>query len=389
SQRRLGMDTLIASATLLAWGASVLETVCGGVHVWYDAAVMFVFLLLVARMLEQRARATASAQVDALARARPAFAVREGPGGERETVPVAALSPGDTALVPVGGVVPADGTLLEPSSFEEALLTGEWTPVAREAGERVYAGTLCRERPARLRVDETGAGTRLSQLTALVEKAQAQRPALAEVGERISHHVVSVPVLVAGLAEVGERTARHFVSWLLLIAGLVYVGGRIYDPSRALEVTLALLVISCPCALALAAPAALAAAHGTLARLGVLALGQSALDRLAAVTDVVFDKTGTLSDGHPVLSEVTPMEGQDHDAVLAIAATLESDSGHPLARAFAGIACAAVATGVRAVPGQGIEGDGDGMRWRLGRAGFAAGPDDDDAIWVGDGHRPA
>ena len=368
SQRRLGMDTLIASATLLAWGASVFETVRGGVHVWYDAAVMFVFLLLVARMLEQRARATASAQVDALARARPAFAVREGPDGERETVPVAALSPGDTACVSVGGVVPADGTLLDPSSFEEALLTGEWTPVARQAGERVYAGTLCRERPARLRVDETGAGTRLSQLTALVEKAQAQRPALAEVGERIAH---------------------HFVSWLLVIAALVYVGWRMYDPSRALEVTLALLVISCPCALALAAPAAMAAAHGTLARLGVLALGESALERLAAVTDVVFDKTGTLGDGHPVLSEVTPMAGHDRDGVLAIAAALESDSGHPLARAFAGTGPAGPATDVRAVPGQGIEGDVDGVRWRLGRAGFAAGQDDDDAIWLGDGSRAA
>nr|AOH37327.1 ATPase P [Luteimonas sp. JM171] len=368
SQRRLGMDTLIASATLLAWGASVFETVRGGVHVWYDAAVMFVFLLLVARMLEQRARATASAQVDALARARPAFAIREGPGGERETVPVAALSPGDIACVPVGGVVPADGTLLEPSSFEEALLTGEWTPVAREAGERVYAGTLCRERPARLRVDETGTGTRLSQLTALVEKAQAQRPALAEVGERIAH---------------------HFVAWLLVIAALVYVGWRIHDPSRALEVTLALLVISCPCALALAAPAALAATHGTLARLGVLALGEAALDRLSAVTDVVFDKTGTLSDGHPVLSEVTALGDHGRDEVLAIAAALESDSGHPLARAFAGIAPAGVATDVRAVPGQGIEGKVDGVRWRLGRAGFAAGAEEDDAIWLGDGRQAA
>src|SRR5690606_6210548 len=154
---------------------------------WYDAAVMFVFLLLVARMLEQRARATASAQVDALARARPAFAVREGPDGARETVPVAALSRGDVACVPVGGVVPADGTLLEPASFEEALLTGERTPVARAAGGRVDAGTLARGRPARRRVEETGAGTRLSQLTALVEKAQAQRPALAVLGERIAH----------------------------------------------------------------------------------------------------------------------------------------------------------------------------------------------------------
>ena len=368
SQRRLGMDTLISTATLLAWGASVLETVRGGVHVWYDAAVMFVFLLLVARMLEQRARATASAQVDALARARPAFAIREGPGGERETVPVAALSPGDVACVSVGGVVPADGTLLEPSSFEEALLTGEWTPVAREAGERVYAGTLARERPARLRVDETGAGTRLSQLTALVEKAQAQRPALAVVSERIAH---------------------HFVAWLLLAAVVVYIGWRIHDPSRALEVTLALLVISCPCALALAAPAALAAAHGTLARLGVLALGETAFERLAQVTDVVFDKTGTLSDGRPVLSETTPLADLDRNAVLAIAAALESDSGHPLARAFADIPTPHAATDVRAVPGQGIEGDVHGHRWRLGRAGFAvAGQADDDAIWLGDGLRP-
>ena len=367
TQRRLGMDTLIASATLLAWGASVLETVRGGVHVWYDAAVMFVFLLLVARMLEQRARATASAQVDALARARPAFAIREGPDGQRETVPVAALSPGDVACVSVGGVVPADGILLEPSSFEEALLTGEWTPVARQAGERVYAGTLCRERPARMRVDETGAGTRLSQLTALVEKAQAQRPALAVVSERIAH---------------------HFVSWLLIAAVAVYIGWRIYDPSRALEVTLALLVISCPCALALAAPAALAAAHGTLARLGVLALGESALDQLARVTDLVFDKTGTLSDGHPVLSEASALAELDRDTVLAIAAALESDSGHPLARAFAGLETPWPAEGVRAVPGQGIEGVVNGQRWRLGRAGYAAaGQADDDAIWLGDGTR--
>ena len=121
----------------------------------------------------------------------------------------------------------------------------------------------------------------------------------------------------------------------------------------------------------------------------MLALGESALERLAAVTDVVFDKTGTLGDGHPVLSEVTPMAGHDRDGVLAIAAALESDSGHPLARAFAGTGPAGPATNVRAVPGQGIEGDVDGVRWRLGRAGFAAGQDDDDAIWLGDGSRAA
>src|SRR5699024_9222563 len=177
---------------------------------------------------------------------------------------------------------------------------------------------------------------------------------------------------------------------LLLAAVVVYIGWHIYDPSRALEVTLALLVISCPCALALAAPAALAAAHGTLARLGVLALGETAFERLAQVTDVVFDKTGTLSDGRPALSETTPLADLDRNAVLAIAAALESDSGHPLARAFADIPTPHAATGVRAVPGQGIEGEVHGHRWRLGRAGFAvAGQADDDALWLGDRRRAA
>ncbi|QCO68325.1 cadmium-translocating P-type ATPase [Luteimonas yindakuii] len=365
SQRRLGMDVLIAGSTLLAWAASVFETVRGGTHVWYDAAVMFVFLLLLARMLEQRARARASAQVDALARARPAFAERERDDGSRETVPVAALARGDIACVAVGGVVPADGILLEPSRFEEALLTGEWTAVAREAGERVYAGTLCRERPARLRVDETGTATRLSQLTALVEAAQAQRPPLALAGERIAH---------------------HFVAALLVTAVCVYVGWRIHDPSRALEVVLALLVISCPCALALAVPTALATAHGALARIGVLALGERALERLAAATDIVFDKTGTLSDGRPVLAGIETFDGFERDTALAIAAALERDSGHPLAQAFAGID-GPQAMAVQAHAGAGIEGTVDGVRWRLGHAGFAAGQADDEGIRLGDGTR--
>ncbi|MDH5822233.1 heavy metal translocating P-type ATPase [Luteimonas sp. RD2P54] len=370
SQRRLGMDVLIAGSTLLAWGASVVETLRGGAHVWYDAAVMFVFLLLVARLLEQRARARASAQVDALARARPAFAVRERAGGGRETVALAALGPNDIACVAVGGVVPADGVLLDPASFEEALLTGEWTPVSRQPGERVYAGTLCRDRPARLRITDTGSGTRLSQLTRLVEAAQDQRPPLALAGERIAH---------------------HFVLGLLLAALVVYLGWRVHDPARALEVTLALLVISCPCALTLAVPAALATANGALARLGVLVLGERALERLAAATDLVFDKTGTLSDGRPVLVAVEPVAELDRASVLAIAAALERDSGHPLARAFAAVPQRLHASGVRAVAGQGVEGSVDGARWRLGRAAFASGGDgageDGGELWLGDGSR--
>ncbi|HET7359796.1 MAG TPA: heavy metal translocating P-type ATPase, partial [Rhodanobacteraceae bacterium] len=363
--RSLGMDTLIAGSTVLAWTASTWETVRGGQHVWFDAAVMFVFLLLAARMLEQRARAVASAQVDALARARPAFATRERADGGSEAVPLAALAVDDVVRVAVGETVPADGVLLAPTRLEEALLTGESSPVDKAAGDPVYAGTVCRERPARLRVTGTGSRTRLSQLSRLVEQAQAQRPRLARIADRIAH---------------------YFVAGLLLATLAVYIGWRVHDPSRAFEVALALLIVSCPCALSLAVPAALAAAHGALARIGVLALRDDALDRLARATDVVFDKTGTLADARPALARVDAFPGFSQAEALRIAAALERDSRHPIAQAFAGVADAPAAHDVHAVPGQGIEGTVDGRRWRLGQAGFvAAGTEDDGRLWLGNG----
>ena len=366
---RLGMDTLIASATLLAYGASVVETIRGGPHVWFDAAVMFVFLLLAARMLEQRARNIASAQVDALARARPVLATRELADGSREAVPLAALEMGDIACMAAGDAVPADGVLLDAqASFEEALLTGESSHVSKQVGDSVFAGTVCRERPARISVREVGANTRLSQLARLVEQAQAHRPPLARLADRI---------------------ASHFVAALALIAVAVYITWRVIDPSRAFEVTLALLVVSCPCALSLAIPTALSVAHGALAKLGVLAMRPDALETLAAVTDVVFDKTGTLSDGRALLADVETFHGFDRAEILRIAAALERDSGHPLARAFDGVGDALSATDVRSVPGFGIEGMVDGVYWRLGRATFvgANGRDDQSEIWLGDGTR--
>ena len=367
--RRLGMDTLVASATLLAWGASLVETIRGGAHVWFDAAVMFVFFLLAARMLEQRARNVASAQVDALARARPVIAMRELADGTREAVPVAALRVDDIVRVAAGDVLPADGSLLDgEASFEEALLTGESTPVRKQAGAEVFAGTVCREHPARVRIRRVGTDTRLSQLARLVEHAQAHRPPLARLADRI---------------------AGWFVLALLLAALLVWLGWRIHDPSRAFEVTLALLVISCPCALSMSIPAALAVAHGALARIGVLALRPDALETLAGVTDVVFDKTGTLSDGRPRRAAVEAVDGFDPQAALRIAAALERDSGHPLAQAFADVDDAPQASGVRAVPGAGIEGVVDGVAWRLGHAGFACGGEDDGSLWLGDGRRGA
>ncbi|MBU8975799.1 cadmium-translocating P-type ATPase [Lysobacter sp. MMG2] len=365
--RRIGMDTLIAGSTLLAYFASLVETLRGGVHVWYDAAVMFVLLLLVARMFEQRARGIASAQVDALARARPALALRERGDGAPEQIPLGELVVGDVLRVAAGEAVPADGVLLDrAASFDEALITGESTPVRREPGDAALAGSVCREQSARVRVTRTGADTWLSQLTRLVEQAQSARPQLARVAERV---------------------AGGFVVALLLCATATYAWWRVHDPARALEVTLALLVVSCPCALSLAIPTALTTAHGALARMGVLGLRGDALSTLARIDRVMLDKTGTLSNGRPELDRVAVFADMDQARALAIAAALEHGSAHPLAQAFAHVETDLAARHVTSVAGQGVEGDIDGVRWRLGRAEFAASGVDDGALWLGDGTR--
>ncbi len=363
--RVVGMDSLIAGSTLLAYFASLVATVRGGPQVWFDAAVMFVFLLLIARALEQRARAAASAQVDALARARPAFATRELHGGRREWLPVHRLQVGDIACVAAGDVVPADGRLLDArASFEEALLTGEPLAVHKHEGDLVLAGTLCLARPVRLRLTEVGSATRLAQLTRLVELAQEHRPRLARLADRV---------------------AGRFVAMLLLVAASTWLAWHWRQPERAFEVTLALLVISCPCALSLAVPAVLASAHGALARLGVLSVRAEALEQLSRVTDVVFDKTGTLSDGAPALASVDVFGGFDRKRALDIAAALEIDSGHPLAAAFALHRAHVRATQVETVAGLGVRGLVGGAAWRLGQSSFAAGGADDGNLWLGDG----
>lgn len=364
--RRVGMDTLVAGSVLLAYFASLSETVRGGAEVWYDAAAMFVFLLLTARVLERRMRGIASAQVDALARARPALVVREGVAGKNEHVPLDELQVGDVVRIADGEAVPADGILLQASAFDEALLTGESTIVPKPVDALAYAGSVCRGRVARLRVTRIGSDTRLSELARLVERAQSERPRLVRIADRI---------------------AGGFVAMLLLAAVAVYAWWRKHDPSRALEVTLAVLVVSCPCALSLAVPAVLASAHGALAKLGVLSLREDALNALARADTIVFDKTGTLGDGHPQLEAVETFDGMGRERALQIAAALERDSTHPLAHAFADVDIHSPAHDVRSIAGQGLQGAIDGIAWKLGRADFAANRQDDDALWLGDGRQ--
>jgi Cu2+-exporting ATPase len=367
-QRRAGMDLLISASTLLAWGASTWETMRGGAQVWFDAAVMFVFLLLAARMLEQGARRLATERIDVLSRLRPVLAQQELPQGGVRGVLVTQLQPGDIIRVPAGEHVPADGRLLDaPAALDESLLTGEAREVQHQPGAALLAGSICAAQALRVQVTAAGTATRLSALTRLVLQAQENRPAAARQAERI---------------------ASWFVLGLVAMALMAYLYWRATEPARAFEVALAMLVISCPCALSLSVPAALAAAYSRLSSLGVLVLRPDALHTLAEIDTVVFDKTGTLGDGQWQVEGVTSFAGHGKAELLQLAAALEGDAQHPIASAFRPHADMNIATAVRREPGQGIQGTINGQQLRLGTAPFAAAQPDDGAIWLGTGAQP-
>lgn len=362
--RSAGMDTLVSVSLALAWSASVIETLRGGPEVWFDAAVMFVFLLLLARQLEALARQRASAQIDLLARAQPVLARRERADGVVEQVPAAQLQRGDPVQVAAGEALPADGVLLDAQArLDESLLTGEALPVVRQAGQRVLAGSVARGQPLRFEVTASAGATQVAQLLRLVERAQAQRPQAARLADRI---------------------AAWCVPAMLLLALAVALGWTLVEPARALPATLAVLAVTCPCALSLAVPAALTVALGALARGGVLAVDGDAVLRLAHCDRLLCDKTGTLTRGQPTLAQTELGPATDRAGALAIAAALQRGSGHPLAAAFAPHATATVqATAVRVEPGAGVSGQVGGREYRLGRADFCGvGAATDPGIWL-------
>ncbi|CUI09043.1 Type cbb3 cytochrome oxidase biogenesis protein CcoI; Copper-translocating P-type ATPase [Janthinobacterium sp. CG23_2] len=354
--RMPGMDLPVALGIGAAFGASVLATLRGSGEVYYDSVTMFIFLLLASRYLEQMARRKAARALEDLQRALPASAQRlaKWPGSRQATmVAAASLAQGDVILVEPGSAVAADGIILEGhTEVDLALLTGESRAQPRVPGDELPGGAINTTQAIVLRVTRVASDSTLARLVKLVEKAGQGKPQIAQWADKV---------------------AAWFVVGLLLLTVAVFIGWQMVDPARAWQVAIAVLVVSCPCALSLATPTALAAATDALVRHGVLVVQPHVLETLQRATHIVFDKTGTLTEGRPVLRHVEPLASLNAARCLHLAAALEAGSAHPLALAIrtAGADGGLHADGLHSEAGQGVEGVVDGVRYRLGRAGYA------------------
>lgn len=374
--KRIGMDVPVSLGLAVTFVASTGATFDpGGVfgsEVYFDSMTMFVSFLLAGRWLEVRARHRVAQVLESALDGMPETATRCGPDGQPEVVSVMRLVPGDRVQVALGQAFPADGQIVEGSTqADEALLTGESRPVPKVMGSDVVGGSVNLGAPITMRVDRVGADTRLQGIIELMQGAMTQRPS-------------------AALA--ADRWAGPFLWAVLLLSAGAAAAWSLIDPSKAIWVAVSVLIVTCPCALSLAVPAALLSAASALARRGVLLHRLDALERWARVQRVYFDKTGTLTDEALTFrrwSSDDPHVGEaDARGHLNVAAALGSRSVHPISRAVANLGDAAShpeLTEVVEHPGLGVEGrTSEGRRWRLGQEAFvrgdshdACGPSDD------------
>lgn len=365
--RSPGMDLPVSIAVGAAYAGSIYATLTNAPAVWFDSVVMFVFFLTLGRFLEMRARHRSIDRSVALSNVLP-NTVTLVEGDAQTTIPANQLVPGNIVLVRPGESVPADGIMIDgATSVDEALLTGEATPKAKAPGDELVAGSINLDGVIQLRVETTGADTTLGTISRLSERARYARPAYVQLADRIASYIVVAILVVA--AVVGT-------SWAMIA------------PDRAFVITLSVLVVTCPCALALATPAAFAAAGTRLAQLRLLVANGNAIEVLARTRRVLFDKTGTVTQGSPAIDRVDVLDDDYTDVqVRQIAAALETVSTHPIARAFALAANPVTATGQQVAVGRGVAGLIDGREWRLGRAGYAGTDSDEPGIYLGvDGH---
>lgn len=360
--RRIGMDVPVALGLAVTFIASTGATfdpagIFGG-EVYFDSLTMFVSFLLGGRLLETRARHRVAQVLESALDGMPETAERLLPDGRSETVSVQRLAVGDEVRVPVGQAFPGDGTVVEGHSrADESLLTGESAPVDKPCGAAVVAGSLNLGAPVRVRLAGVGEDTRLAGIVALMRDAMSQRPALARAADRWAGPFLwAVLVLAAGSAAV----------WSVI------------DPSRAVWVAVSVLIVTCPCALSLAAPAAMLSAASALARRGLLLQRLDALEALTRVQRLYMDKTGTVTESRLHLLAVDGVAlGADAADLQARAAALASLSTHPLSRALVAATPQALTAdiwrGVQEIAGQGLSAtDAQGRNWRLGSRSFVS-----------------
>ncbi|NKE66771.1 copper-translocating P-type ATPase [Ramlibacter sp. RBP-2] len=339
------MDLLVAIGTTAGWGLSVWLWLSAGTdNLYFEASAVVVTLVLLGKWLEARAKRQTTAAIRALHALRPEIAHVLGRGGAESDVPVAEVLTGDRLVVRPGERIPADGVVEQgETQVDESMLTGEPLPVAKGEGAKLTGGSINGEGRVVMAVTAVGQETVLSQIIRLVEDAQAAKAPIQRLVDQVS--AVFVPVVLAiGLATL--------LGWLWAGAGI----------EAALIHAVAVLVIACPCALGLATPAAIMAGTGVAARHGILIKDAQSLEIAHRIDTVAFDKTGTLTVGQPRLAAFVAAAGVDEADALAAAATLQTGSEHPLARAVVRAARErGLSTGqpdaVRAVPGRGSEGE--------------------------------
>lgn len=348
--RHLTMDVSVSLAIGGAYLAGIWSTLFQHGELYFDAVGMFALFLLAGRYLERRARERTAAATAQLVNLLPASCLRLDAQGQSERILLSELQLDDLILVPPGALLAADGRIVSgQSSIDESLLTGEYLPLPRGVGDHVSAGTLNIEGPLTVRVGALGNATRLSAIVRLLERAQAEKPRLAELADRVAQWFLLIVLVTAALV--------GLVWWQL-------------DPQRAFWIVLALLVATCPCALSLATPTALTAATGSLHKLGLLLTRGHVLDGLNQIDTVIFDKTGTLTEGRLTLREIQPLSTLSSEQCLALAAALENRSEHPIARAFG--QSPLTADEVNSQPGLGLEGMVNGQRLRIGQPAYVA-----------------
>ncbi len=353
------MNVLIELGVLAALGFSLASTVfphalptdLRGAHlpVYYESAAMIVAFVLVGRWLEVRARVRTTAALSGLLALRPAIANLVTPTAstgqpEIQTVPVEQVLVDDLLLVRPGERVPVDGRVTEgESTVDESMLTGEAWPVAKRVGDLVTGGTLNQTGSFRFRVESVGQATRLANIARLVREAQGSRAPVAALADSIAARFVPAVLAIA---------VATFLGWLWLAPEHLRWAG-------AISCAVSVLIIACPCALGLATPTALVAGTGRAAELGVLFKSGEALQATATLTHLFFDKTGTLTTGRPEVVAIRPAAGVSKERLLAVAAAVEQQSEHPLARAIVRAAesdgvSIPRASGFKSVTGQGV-----------------------------------